>query len=49
MRMLPTLYVFKHGLQVSLDDLCDMSEDSLNDKHRRELAELRRALGAACS
>lgn len=47
-RMLPTLYVFKHGLQVSLDELCEGIGDVLGDKHRRELAELRRALGAAC-
>jgi hypothetical protein len=48
-RLLPTLCVLRIGLSISLDELCDMVKDGLGDKHLRELAELRRAMGAACS
>lgn len=47
-RLLPTLCVLRLGLNVSLDELCDMVKQGLGDKHQRELAELRRAMGAAC-
>jgi len=44
-RMLPSMCVFREGLRVSLDDLCDASESRLTDKHLQKIAELQRALG----
>ncbi|MGE5525322.1 MAG: replication initiation factor domain-containing protein [Rhodospirillaceae bacterium] len=44
-RMLPSLCVYKQGLGVSLDDLCEQWESRLKAQHLHKIAEIKRCLG----